>query len=118
MKKLISIIFYLISVLLVTIGIICCSKGFNKKDEYSYDNQYVGGDAYNYIINGTYFSGYMALASGMFITSAVLVSAGTIIILKVDSTEYIINELNNRIKPIDSKLSNLEIRDKNSDTEN
>lgn len=104
MKRSISTVFYLVAVVLVIIGIVCCSKGFNKKDEYTYDNQYVGGDAYNYIINGTYFSGYMALASGMFITSAVLFSAGVIITLKFDSTEYI----SKNIQAIDNKLSNLE----------
>lgn len=34
-------------------------------------NAYVGGDAYNYIINAGYFSGYMAAGSG-FLISAVL----------------------------------------------
>lgn len=108
MKRSISTVFYLVAVVLVIIGITCCSKGFNKKDEYTHDNQYVGGDAYNYIINGTYFSGYMALASGMFIASAILVSAGVIITLKFDSTEYIVNELGKRAEAIDNKLSNLE----------
>ena len=52
------------------IGINCLVQGFDKKDNYTYDNKYVGGDAYNYITNGTYFAGYCALGGSMFICSA------------------------------------------------
>lgn len=31
-------------------------------------NAYVGGDAYNYIINGTYFAGYCALGGAFFVS--------------------------------------------------
>ena len=53
-------------------------------DEYSFYSQenvnaYVGGDAYNYIINGTYFTGFTVLsgalyvcATGLFCTSLIL----------------------------------------------
>ena len=36
----------------------------------------MGGDAYNYIINGTYFTGYCALAGCMFVVSAVCGTSG------------------------------------------
>lgn len=39
-------------------------------------NAYVGGDAYNYIINGTYFSGYSSLSGAFFVCSCVAYSAG------------------------------------------
>lgn len=44
-------------------------------------NAYVGGDAYNYIINGTYFSGYSALSGSMYICSAVSGAAGCLLLL-------------------------------------
>ena len=58
-------------------------RGFYIKDvyenysssDYYYDNEdninaYVGGDAYNFIINGTYFAGFMALSGALYICSA------------------------------------------------
>lgn len=41
-------------------------------------NAYVGGDAYNYIINGTYFSGYMALGGALLVCSTVAKGASII----------------------------------------
>lgn len=57
------------------LGIVFCIIGFDKKNNYYNSesfyslnvNAYVGGDAYNFIINGTYFAGYLALAGAMFI---------------------------------------------------
>lgn len=40
------------------------------------ENAYVGGDAYNYIINGTYFTGYMVVGSSCMICG-VLCCVGT-----------------------------------------
>jgi len=34
------------------------------KDSYLFKNVYVGGDAYNYIINGTHFTGFSVLGVG------------------------------------------------------
>ncbi len=45
-------------------------KNVYENSEYSYIdnvNSYVGGDAYNYIINGTYFAGFMALSGALYI---------------------------------------------------
>ena len=75
MKKKISTALLLFSCIFFIVGICCVSQGFDKKDnyynsEYSISknvNAYVGGDAYNYIINGTYFSGYFSLGGAMFI---------------------------------------------------
>lgn len=58
-------------------------KGYNVKNVYhnsdtyysSNQNAYVGGDAYNYIINGTYFAGYMA-AGGACALSCVFLGVG------------------------------------------
>lgn len=74
MKK-ISIWMPITAAILIIVSISCINKGFDCKDnyynseEYSILNQnaYVGGDAYNFIINGTYFTGYSVLggASGL-----------------------------------------------------
>ena len=47
---------------------------FYKNSEYSWEttvNAYVGGDAYNYIINGNYATGYYVLGTGFMITGAI-----------------------------------------------
>ena len=82
----------IVALILAIIGTGFLIKGFHVKnvyknyssDDYYYDyddnvNAYVGGDAYNYIINGTYFAGFMALtgtmylcATGLFCTSLLL----------------------------------------------
>lgn len=70
----------------IVCGIIACIffyKGYNVKNVYrnsdtyysSNRNAYVGGDAYNYIINGTYFAGYMALGSACMV-SCIFLGAG------------------------------------------
>ena len=54
-------------------------KGYDAKNNYHNSeyytslnkNAYVGGDAYNYIINGTYFTGYSVIASA-FLLSGVM----------------------------------------------
>jgi len=79
MKKSTSTMLLLISLIFFVVGSYCVYQGFDKKDnyyqsEYSWDsnvNVYVGGDAYNYIINGTYFAGYCALGGAMFICGTI-----------------------------------------------
>lgn len=82
-----SKILYGVAALLLVLSVVFFFTGKHKKDnymmsDYSFQkdvNAYVGGDAYNYIINGTYFSGYMAAAAGSLVAAAILVSSGTII---------------------------------------
>ncbi len=69
-------------------------KGYNVKNEYynsEYmslnENAYVGGDAYNYIINGTYFTGYSVIASAALISGVILVSNSVIITMKLKEYE-------------------------------
>lgn len=89
MKKALSIIFLLIAAACLILGIVSISAGFDKKDHYynsdtyySHNvNAYVGGDAYNYIINAGYFSGYMALGGSLLVVSSVLAVAGTTLIV-------------------------------------
>lgn len=66
------------------IGFVFFVKGFNVKNNYnnselSYENAYVGGDAYNYIINGTYFTGYVVIASASVLCSVVCLGTAFII---------------------------------------
>ena len=84
-----------IKTVLIIIGIICIIIGFGyinrandvKENYYLSENYpnlnkhvYVGGDAYNYIINSNYFTGYNVLASSLFICGTILIS--TSILLK------------------------------------
>lgn len=81
-KKILTII----CVLALCVGIWATITGFNKKNnyynsEYSIslnENAYVGGDAYNYIINGTYFTGYLTIAASMYVVSAITGSLASI----------------------------------------
>lgn len=79
--KVASIISGIIGVILICLSFYLFYCGFDKKDNYlsSVTNAYVGGDAYNYIINGTYFSGYMAMGSGILVSGVGLLCTGLII---------------------------------------
>lgn len=75
---------FLVSFMLVVFGCVFAFMGFDKKDNY-YNaeiysnlskNAYVGGDAYNYIINSNYFTGYLTLASACFVCGTILFAVG------------------------------------------
>ena len=75
-----------VAVLLIIVSIYCIYRGFNCKNEYSNSeysninvNAYVGGDAYNYIINGTYFAGYLALGRACGLASIMLLCTSSIV---------------------------------------
>lgn len=69
----------ILTIVFIILGILFAGIGFHKMlvyegSEYSWresKNAYVGGDAYNYIINGTYFSGFSALSGAMFICAVI-----------------------------------------------
>lgn len=70
------------------------AKGNNVKNEYynsDYSalnkNAYVGGDAYNYIINGTYFTGYSVIASAALLSGMILISNSVKITIKIKECE-------------------------------
>ena len=77
-----SIRIFITIIMLVSfaLGTLFLMEGFNVKNNYysSSDypnlnvNAYVGGDAYNYIINGTYFSGYMSISGAFYVVAAIL----------------------------------------------
>lgn len=90
-----------IRTMVITFAVICFvvsgaffAKGYNVKNEYynsDYSslnkNAYVGGDAYNYIINGTYFTGYSVIASAMLVCGMILISNSIMITLKMKEYE-------------------------------
>ena len=43
-------------------------------------NAYVGGDAYNYIINANYFTGYICLGGTLYICSTILICMGMLLV--------------------------------------
>ena len=86
-KKKPKIILIIISIIFIVLGIICIGKAFDLKNNYymssSYStlnkHVYVGGDAYNYIINANYFTGYIALGSACFICSTLLIATNLLL---------------------------------------
>lgn len=80
-------IFYILSVISFIISILNFYFGFDKKNNYfnpdsiRFDsvNAYVGGDAYNYIINASYFTGYMVIAGTFLICATLFLITGFII---------------------------------------
>lgn len=77
-----------LSIAFALIAVIFFGLGLNKKntyDEYG-ANAYVNGDAYNYIINGTYFAGYMAISGACLIVAAIMFSGVIKIACTFDGT--------------------------------
>ena len=78
---------------MLIIGIVFCILGFNKKNVYYYadeysmynKNAYVDMDVFNFIINGTYFTGYCALGGTLFVCSAVLGGFGLYFLFRDES---------------------------------
>lgn len=75
----------MISLLIAVVATCVLLRGFYVKNVYDYENSYVGGDAYNYIINGTYFAGFMALSGALYICATGLLC--TSIVLKRKNEE-------------------------------
>ena len=75
----VKVIFIIVGIILIGIGFYKYIVYENNNSEYSYlyddeeenVNAYVGGDAYNYIINGTYFTAYSILGVGSFIIATI-----------------------------------------------
>lgn len=73
------VILFFVSVILLIGSIVSIGVGFDKylnyynsENYYSLNkNAYVGGDAYNYIINAGYFTAFVTLGGCMLITSAI-----------------------------------------------
>ncbi len=79
-KNVIVVLLVIISIILLVLSVNFIKEGFYKKDTYylngSYSkNAYVGGDAYNYIINAEYFAGYVTLGGCFMISSTICVTS-------------------------------------------
>lgn len=88
-----------ISVVLLAASLFAIYKGFDcilnyRNSDFSSlnVNAYVGGDAYNYIINGTYFAGYMALGGGALV-SAALLWCSALKLEAIDSAKETLNKM-------------------------
>lgn len=74
----------MIGIVLFVFALISLLTGLYKLNVYTGDgynttNAYVGGDAYNYIINGTYFTGHSVLAMGFGIMGTIFFLTATIL---------------------------------------
>lgn len=69
--RVVAVICFILFTFMVIMGYDKIAK-YNNSDIYR-ENAYVGGDAYNYIINGTYATAYFTLASGFFISGIICV---------------------------------------------
>ena len=85
----------ILAVICIIVSGVFFGKGYNVKNEYynsDYStlnkNAYVVGDAYNYIINGTYFTGYSVIASAMLICGMILISNSIVITIKIKEYEW------------------------------
>lgn len=93
------------AIILLLAGLIFIGIGFNKITKYKNSetyystnvNAYVGGDAYNYIINGTYFTGYSVLGGSCLIMSTIFCATSCVIssLESKKNENYISNDNNN-----------------------
>ena len=70
-----SFVFYIVAGLCIYTGFDKFLNYTNYEDEALYDlstNAYVGGDAYNFIINGTYMTAFFALGGALIIADTVM----------------------------------------------
>lgn len=78
-EKAVCVALGLVTALTLFLGVSSLAAGFDKienyynAEEYSFlnENAYVGGDAYNYIINGTYFTAYSVQGMGCLLIAAI-----------------------------------------------
>ena len=102
-------IFRVIAGVFILMAVYFFQQGFDKKDNYYNDenytllnrNAYVGGDAYNFIINGTYFTGYLVIGSAMMISGMIslLISEG------FQAQSVVVNETSAKVSNEDEVLT-------------
>lgn len=73
-----AVVFFCFSAIMLVNGINKMTVYNNSDYEDINENAYVGGDAYNYIINGTYSTSFFALSSGFFIGGMICVATAEI----------------------------------------
>lgn len=91
-KEIVSKVMFVFAGVFLLLAIIFASIGFNKINKYenpdsvfgSSVNAYVGGDAYNFIINGTYFAGYCAFGGALLVCAVISAVSGLYFCGKAD----------------------------------
>ena len=85
-KQSLSKVLYIIAACFYILSAIALYKGYDKVTNYRSSeyyslnvNAYVGGDAYNYIINSNYATGYYVLSMGTLLTGTLFVLTGLLI---------------------------------------
>lgn len=80
----------IIAAICYIVALVFFIKGYDVKHHYNNSdysflskNAYVGGDAYNYIINGTYFTSYSTIASASLICGTILVNSAISIATRI-----------------------------------
>ena len=86
MKK-IGVLFLVLALLAFAGSVLFALEGYDKYAKYENAdkpeakiNVYVNGDAYNYIINGTYFTAFSVCAAGCGVGGILLLGFGTVLI--------------------------------------
>ena len=73
----IAVCFYVLSAVMLYKGYDKMTHYYNSENYSSLnENAYVGGDAYNYIINGNYATGFFVLSMGFLMTGAIFNATG------------------------------------------
>lgn len=83
----IAVGFFIVSAIMLFKGINKMTVYNNSDYDFLIENAYVGGDAYNYIINGTYSACFFILSVGFFI-------GGMMCVLTAEIKNAILNHLN------------------------
>jgi len=84
-------IFVFVAVVLIIASAFFAWKGYDCKTNYHNsewitENAYVGGEAYNYIINGTYFTGFMVISGFCGLSAIVLLSTSLLLYTQHESS--------------------------------
>lgn len=88
----VAVVFFLMAAAMVYQGYDKLTNYYNSSYGVLNVNAYVGGDAYNYIINGTYTIAYFVLTSG-FMISGILCIIGGMIISMIDEKDCSCNSI-------------------------
>ena len=94
-SKVTRTILVIAAIILIILGLNFIIKANDVKDNYYHSENfsslnkhvYVGGDAYNYIINSNYFTGYNVLASVSFLCSAMFICTSVLLKGKKENIE-------------------------------
>ena len=98
--------FYFFAILFYVLFAVMLYKGYDKMTHYEnsehswgeHVNAYVGGDAYNYIINGNYATGFFVLSIGFLISGTLCVGIGVLAEAPQDDLNEIRHALQSGLK--------------------